>query len=312
MTLRNLVLKMIPKYEKLFDDEVKEFIRISESFAEKSAGDSIEEMRKSYNEMVEHFRQARPPNIKTEDKNVEFKERALIYRHYSKSANNNSDLIYFHGGGFVLGGLESHDDICAEICDITGCNVFSLDYSLAPEVKYPEFFLDAIRFYYFIKNPERRLILMGDSAGGTLAGFVSNKVRNVVIRPDAQVLIYPDLAGQISGRVKRQFLDAPLLTKHDIDFYHECAGLPVERGLHDLIGNFDHDNMPKTLLVSAEVDPLAEDCQSYSESLKRHGCDIALLEGKGLPHGFLRARHVSEKARTIFDEIMKFIIQTLC
>ena len=211
----------------------------------------------------------------------------------------------------MLGGLESHDDICAEICDITGCNVFSLEYSLAPEVKYPEFFLDAIRFYYFIKNPERRLILMGDSAGGTLAGFVSNKVRNVAIRPDAQVLIYPDLAGQISGHSKRQFLDAPLLTKHDIDFYHKCAGLPLERGLHDLIGNFDHDNMPKTLIVSAEVDPLAEDCQIYSESLKRHGCDITLLEGIGLPHGFLRARNVSEKARIIFDEIMKFIIKTL-
>ena len=302
---------MIPKYEKLFDDEVKKFIRISESFAEKSASGSVEEIRKSYNEMVKHFKQTRSPNVKTEDKKVKFKERSLIYRHYSKSYENKSDLIYFHGGGFVLGGLESHDDICAEICDITGCNVFSLDYSLAPEVKYPEFFLDAIRFYYFIKNPERRLILMGDSAGGTLAGFVSNKVRNVAIRPDAQVLIYPDLAGQISGRVKRQFLDAPLLTKHDIDFYHKCAGLPLERGLHDLIGNFDHDNMPKTLLVSAEVDPLAEDCQIYSESLKRHGCDITLLEGTGLPHGFLRARNVSEKARTIFDEIMKFIIQTL-
>ena len=302
---------MIPKYEKLFDDEVKEFIHISESFAAKSASDSVEEMRINYNEMVKHFKQARPPNVRAEDKKVEFKERSLIYRHYSNSSDNNSDLIYFHGGGFILGGLDSHDDICAEICDITGFNVFSLDYSLAPEVKYPEFFLDAIRFYYFIKNPERRLILMGDSAGGTLAGFVSNKVRNVAIRPDAQVLIYPDLAGQISGDSKRQFLDAPLLTKHDIDFYHKCAGLPLDRGLHDLIGNFDHDNMPKTLLVSAEVDPLAEDCQIYSESLKRHGCDITLLEGTGLPHGFLRARNVSEKARTIFDEIMKFVIQTL-
>ena len=302
---------MISKYEKLFDDEIKEFIRISELFAVKSVSGSVTEMRQSYNEMVKYFKKARPQNVLTEDKKVEFKERALIYRHYSKSANNNSDLIYFHGGGFVLGGLESHDDICAEICDITGCNVFSLDYSLAPEVKYPEFFLDAIRFYYFIKNPERRLILMGDSAGGTLAGFVSNKVRNVAIRPDAQVLIYPDLAGQINGLNKRQFLDAPLLTKHDINFYHKCACLPLERGLHDLIGNFDHDNMPNTLLVSAEVDPLAEDCQIYSENLKRHGCDITLLEGTGLPHGFLRARNVSEKARTIFDKIMKFIIQTL-
>ena len=301
---------MIQKYEKLFDDEVKAFIGISESFAAKSVSDSVNEMRKSYNEMVKHFKKARPLNVKVEDKNVEFKERSLIYRQYSKSSDNNTDLIYFHGGGFVLGDLESHDDICAEICDITGCNVFSLDYSLAPEVKYPEFFLDAIRFYYFIKNPERKLILMGDSAGGTLAGFVSNKVRNIAIRPEAQVLIYPDLSGQISGHDKRQFSDAPLLTKNDIDFYHKFAALPSEKGLHDLIRNFDHDNMPKTLLVSAEVDPLAEDCQVYVESLKRHGCDITLLEGLGLPHGFLRARHVSKKARTIFDEIMKFIIQT--
>ena len=216
---------MIPKYEKLFDDEVKEFIRISESFASKSVGDSVEEMRKSYNEMVKHFKRARPSNVQSKDKKVEFKERALIYRHYSKSANNKSDLIFFHGGGFVVGGLESHDDICAEICERTGCNVFSLDYSLAPEVKYPEFFLDAIRFYYFIKNPERRLILVGDSAGGTLAGFVANKVRNVSIRPEAQVLIYPDLAGEISGANKRKFSDAPLLTP--VSYTH--LTLPTKR-----------------------------------------------------------------------------------
>ena len=301
---------MISKYEKLFDDEIKEFIRASEFFAAKSVSGSVTEMRQSYNEMVKHFKQARPQNVLAEDKKVEFKERSLSYRHYSKSSDNKSDLIYFHGGGFVLGGLESHDDICAEICERTGCTVFSLDYSLAPEVKYPEFFLDAIRFYYFIKNPKRRLIMMGDSAGGTLAGFVSNKVRNVAIRPEAQVLIYPDLAGQISKPSKRQFSDAPLLTQDEIGFYHKCAGLPLEKGLHDLIGNFDNDNMPKTLLVSAEIDPLAEDCQFYLENLKKHGCDITFLEGLGLPHGFLRARHSSKKARIVFDEIIKFIIQT--
>ena len=301
---------MISKYEKLFDGEIKEFIRISEFFAAKPVSGSVPEMRQSYNEMVKHFKQARPQNVLAVDKKAKFKERSLSYRRYSKSSDNKSDLIYFHGGGFVLGGLESHDDICAEICERTGCTVFSLDYSLAPEVKYPEFFLDAIRFYYFIKNPERRLIVMGDSAGGTLAGFVSNKVRNVAIRPEAQVLIYPYLASQISGLNKRQFSDAPLLTQDDVGFYHKCAGLPLESGLHDLIRNFDNDNMPKTLLVSAEIDPLAADCQLYLESLKKHGCDITFLEGLGLPHGFLRARHLSKKAGIVFDEIIKFIIQT--
>ena len=302
---------MIPKYEKLFDDEVKEFIRISETFVQEHVGSSVGDIRRSYNEMVKHFRQVRPPNVQVEDKKVAFKERSLKYRQYSKGTDNKSDLIYFHGGGFVVGGLESHDDICAEICESTECNVFSLDYSLAPEVKYPEFFLDAIRFYYFIKNPERRLILVGDSAGGTLAGFVANKVRNVSICPEAQVLIYPDLAGDISGANKRRFYDAPLLTQDDIDFYHKCAGLPLKMGLHDLIRNFDNDNMPKTLLVSAEIDPLADDCQSYVESLKQYGCDITYLEGLGLPHGFLRARHLSIKARMVFDEIIRFINQTI-
>ena len=309
MTLRKQRLKMIPKYEKLFDDEIKEFIRISETFAQEYVGNSVEDIRQSYNEMVKHFRQVRSSSVQVEDKKVAFKERSLIYRQYSKGTDNKTDLIYFHGGGFVIGGLESHDDICAEICESTGCDVFSLDYSLAPEVKYPEFFLDAIRFYYFIKNPERRLILVGDSAGGTLAGFVANKVRNVSIRPEAQVLIYPDLAGGISRAYKRKFYDAPLLTQDDIDFYHKCAGLPLKMGLHDLIRNFDNDNMPKTLLVSAEIDPLAEDCQNYLGSLKKHGCDITFLEGEGLPHGFLRARHLSKKAKLVFDEIIKFIVQ---
>ena len=309
MTLRKQRLKMIQKYEKLFDDEIKEFIRISETFAQEYVGNSVEDIRQSYNEMVKHFRQVRSSSVQVEDKKVAFKERSLIYRQYSKGTDNKTDLIYFHGGGFVVGGLESHDDICAEICESTGCDVFSLDYSLAPEVKYPEFFLDAIRFYYFIKNPERRLILVGDSAGGTLAGFVANKVRNVSIRPEAQVLIYPDLAGEISRAHKRKFYDAPLLTQDDIDFYHKCAGLPLKMGLHDLIRNFDNDNMPKTLLVSAEIDPLAEDCQNYLGSLKKHGCDITFLEGEGLPHGFLRARHLSKKAKLVFDEIIKFIVQ---
>ena len=302
---------MIPKYEKLFDDEIKQFIRTYESFFQDSVGDSVEEMRQRYNEMVKHFRQVRPPNVQVEDRKVAFKERSLIYRQYSNGTDNKSDLIYFHGGGFVVGGLESHDDICAEICESTGCNVFSLDYSLAPEVTYPEFFLDAIRFYYFIKNPDRRLILVGDSAGGTLAGFVANKVRNIAICPEAQVLIYPDLAGQINKANKRKFFDAPLLTQDDIHFYHRCADLPAKKGLHDLTRNFDNDNMPKTLLVSAEIDPLAEDYPVYLESLEQHGCEITFLEGKGLPHGFLRARHLSKKARSVFEEITKFITQTI-
>ena len=68
MTLRKIRLKMSPKYEKLFDEEIKEFIRISETFAKEHVGDPIEELRQNYNEMVKHFRQVRPPNVLVEDR----------------------------------------------------------------------------------------------------------------------------------------------------------------------------------------------------------------------------------------------------
>ena len=67
MTQRNLRLKMSPKYEKFFDEEIKEFIRISEPFAREHVGDSVEELRQNYNELVKHFRQVRPPNVNVED-----------------------------------------------------------------------------------------------------------------------------------------------------------------------------------------------------------------------------------------------------
>ena len=86
---------MSPKYEKLFDEEIKEFIRISETFAQEHVGDSVEKLRQNYNEMVKHFRQVRPPNVHVEDRKVAFKERSLIYRKYSKGTDNKSDLIYF-------------------------------------------------------------------------------------------------------------------------------------------------------------------------------------------------------------------------
>ena len=106
MTLRNMRLKMIQKYEKLFDDEIKQFILISESFSQETVGDSVEEMRQSYNEMVKHFRQARPPSVKVENKKVAFKERSLIYRQYSKGTDSKSDLIYFMEEGLLSGDLK--------------------------------------------------------------------------------------------------------------------------------------------------------------------------------------------------------------
>ena len=85
-------MNMIPEYENLFDDEIKEFIRISETFKQQHLGDSVEELRQNYDEMAKHFSQVRPANLQVEDRKVAFKERSLIYRQYSKGTDNTSDL----------------------------------------------------------------------------------------------------------------------------------------------------------------------------------------------------------------------------
>ena len=188
-------LDLQEKYKSIFDEDTKKFVELSYSFINNPAGTSITEIRDQYNKAAAFFNAGRPAAVKTKNHSVKFENNELKYREYYTKKNNVCDIIYLHGGGFMVGDLESHDDICAEICDFTGSRVLSLDYSLAPEHKYPQFYSDSIRFYYFIKNSGRPVVMVGDSAGGNLAAFITYKSKDTPLKPKAQVLIYPSLGG---------------------------------------------------------------------------------------------------------------------
>ena len=303
----NVKVNLKKKYKSIFDDGTKKFVELSYSFINNSAGISITEIRNQYNKAAAFFYAGRPSGVKTKDHSIKFENNELKYREYYTKKNNVCDIIYLHGGGFLVGGLESHDDICAEICDFTGSRVLSLDYSLAPEYKYPQFYADSIRFYYFIKNSGRPVVLVGDSSGGNLAAFITQKSKDTPLKPKAQVLIYPSLGRPNNQGSYKKHSNAPLLTVEEIEYYREQAGIPSMGSLGDFLENCDNENVPNTLLVKAEIDPLASDCEKYYSQLLIDGCNVRLIEGKGLPHGFLRARNHTKRAKEVFKNILLYI-----
>ena len=126
-------------YDSLIDAETWEFVRRSEAFApDDAAPGDIAAQRRAYDAMCRAFHHGRPKGVGTEDRDAD----GVTVRIYS-AGDPTRTVLYLHGGGFALGGLDSHDDICAEICAGTGYRVVAVDYRLAPEHVHPAAFDDA-------------------------------------------------------------------------------------------------------------------------------------------------------------------------
>jgi acetyl esterase len=217
--------------------------------------------------------------------------------------------MYLHGGGFILGGLDSHDSICADIADRARIEVIAVDYRLAPEHTYPAQVEDAQDAFLAIDRGNT--IVAGDSAGAALAAAVCIAQLHSSPQPVGQVLIYPGLGGQhLDLDSYRTQHDAPGLTADDVDAYTElwCGGQPpwsdpcfAPLVLQDMSG------LPSCIAIAAEYDPLRDDANAYVEKLVKAGVPSKCYIEKGLVHGYLRARHCSEKAARSFERICSAI-----
>ncbi len=137
-------------------------------------------------------------------------------------ADDSALILFLHGGGFILGSLDSHDDICAELCAATGFNLVSVDYRLSPEYLHPVH-LDDVEDAFLALEHENT-ILVGASAGGTLAAALSHRLKSSPVRAAGQVLIYPGLGGDHYALDSyRDNADAPLLSTQDITITGEDA-----------------------------------------------------------------------------------------
>lgn len=232
-----------------------------------------------------------------------------------QTQNPGVTILYMHGGGFIVGGLESHHDICAELCAATGTGLISLDYRLAPEHVHPAQIDDTISAYMQLAVQGRRIVVGGDSAGGNLAAALCLHCKAAGLpMPLGQFLIYPGLGGDATRGSYVEMADAPLLTTQDVLYYARTRSGGTERGdIQDAslspLQAQDFSGLPPAVIVSADIDPLRDDCRAYRDALHRAGVPALWRNEPHLLHGYLRARNLSPRAGASFAWICRMVGQ---
>lgn len=300
-------------YSKLIDQETWAFIsRTGEWYPPDAVDYTIEQQREIYDAMCREFFAGYPEGVSAETSAIDAGDHEIPIRTYNKQGEDPAAYVVFcHGGGFVVGGLESHDDICAEICDRTGFTVTSVDYRMAPEHVFPACFNDALAgFEWVAANTELPIVLCGDSAGGNLSAAMSHATRGRPVTPVGQVLIYPGLSGDYSKGSYITHAEAPLLNRRDLEFYRgirargdDVTGNPRAAPLADT----DFTGLPPSVIISAECDPLSDDGRDYRDRILAAGGRAVWFNEKGLVHGYLRARNTVKRARDSFTRIVEAV-----
>lgn len=299
-----------PKYDDLIDAQTWDFIRETESWYPPDAiGLSIEGQREVYNKMCRAFHAGHPARVQTEDGVIPASHPVPVRRY--TTGGGAARVVYMHGGGFVVGGLDSHDDVCAEICAATGFDVTAVDYRLSPEHPFPDDVNDALAATLHEAARGLPVVLVGDSAGGNLCAAVSAALRGTVQAPIGQVLIYPGLGAEAATASAETHATAPMLTTQDMAFYAairagDDAGAQANPAFSPLRAT-DFANLPPTIAITAQCDPLSDDGAVYVARLAAAGVRAAHMEEPGLVHGYLRARHRVDRAGQSFSRILSAI-----
>ena len=291
----------------LKDPGILRFLAATEQFYPPDAINlSIAEQRACYDAMCAHFLKPYPAGVSAEDFNI---GGVPVRRYRSRDVRSGTVIVYAHGGGFVVGGLESHDDVCAELCDFAQTELISIDYRLAPEHKFPAADEDCWGAVEWALKNFDRVVLAGDSAGAKLSAASALRARDEGSKGIAgQVLIYGSYGGEPEGGSYAMQANAPGLTTEDVKFYSKIYfgprpnpnwGNKLARPLLET----SFAGVAPAFIVAAEFDPLLDDSIAYAEALKAAGVDVTLRTEPDLIHGYLRARHMSDAAGASFAAI---------
>ena len=287
-----------PDYQTLIDAPTWAFIRKTDaSYPPDTATLSIADQRAIYDRMCRAFDTPYPEGVTSHDQPLA----GVPCRVYP---GRQPTVLYLHGGGFVVGGLHSHDGICADIRGATGLTVVAADYRLSPEHLHPAAFEDACAVARHLAT-QGPIILVGDSAGANLAAATCHAMRgNPQIK--GQVLIYPGLGGDLNAGSYLTHANAPMLTRDDVLYYkdirHDGPAPDGDPSVSPLLDT-DFTRLPPTLAIAAECDPLADDAPAYARKIAAAGGRARAITEAGLVHGYLRARHAVPRAAASFDRI---------
>lgn len=215
-------------------------------------------------------------------------------------------LIYFHGGGFTIGSLASHDVLCRELSRLSGCAVVSLDYRLAPEHRFPIAVDDAWDAAQWLAAhgselgiDSSRMAVGGDSAGGTLAAVCAILARDARLPLALQLLFYPGCAAGQDAPSHERFGRGLVLEKPHIDWFFDQY---IDRGQREdwrfaPLNAADVEGVAPAWFGLAECDPLADDGLAYADKLRASGVAVDLEIYRGVTHEFIKMGRAIPEAR---------------
>lgn len=255
----------------------------------------------------------------------------ITLRHYTcntvtdaKTDTKTPLVLFFHGGGFVLGSIHSHDEFCQYLCHFGHLQVLSVDYRLAPEYPIPAAIHDcedSLKWAFTqageLNIDANKIAVAGDSAGGNIATVICQRNKNTAFSPAAQFLIYPVTDMGKDYPSYNDYGKGLFLTIQDKflfeQFYLQNSGI---KHTNPLIAPMRGDvtNIAPAYIVTAELDLLADEGEAYAHKLKQHGVNCVTKRMLGLPHGFINMLGIHHGSRlaslAIISEFAAFLGDT--
>ena len=222
-------------------------------------------------------------------------------------------LVYYHGGGFVIGTIETHDSTCRRVANKSGCQVISIDYRLSPEHPFPAPIDDGVAAFRHIRDNSElfgadaaRIAVGGDSAGGAIAAVVCQICRDAgETGPAFQMLIYPATDSSKESGSRNAFAEGYFLSKPLMEWFWE-AYVPEDMDLADLrlspLLAKDFSGLPPAFVLTAGYDPLRDEGRAYADRLIDAGVKTTYVNYPGTIHGFFSMTRFLKQGLKANDE----------
>ena len=259
------------------------------------------------------------PVFKTEDRSVPGRAGDIPVRLYFPNEKKDLPVItYFHGGGFVIYGLDSHDHVCRRLCRDNEAVVVSVDYRLAPEHKFPASVYDCYDALIWVSQnvaslngSADKLIVLGDSAGGNLAAVMCHLSRDLGgPKIAAQVLVYPTVDARMQHPSVTENGDGYILTASLMRWFlnhYKNTDADILNPLMSPLLAKNFSNLPPALILVAGLDPLRDEGKEYAEKLQAAGNQVQLSVYEGLTHSFFSMPGLSKRCVVAYKEIEGFL-----
>ncbi|SFC16813.1 alpha/beta hydrolase [Clostridium uliginosum] len=296
-------------------------LQLEKMFNPKSIqGKSIEEVREHLNKQSTKWSKKPIPFSNIKNITIEVSSEKIPVRIYTPEDSEKLPIIiYSHGGSWIGGSLDTHDNVCRKLSQNTKAIVISVDYCLAPENPFPAGLnnvYNILKWTYenaeSINGDKKHIAISGDSSGGNLSAAVALMARDKNdLHIDCQVLIYPSTnISELNSKSWSYFSNDFNISTEDMEKYISLYVPRKEDRKNPYASPLlakDFKELPDTLVITAEIDPLRSEDEAYAEKLKEAGIQVDVIRYDGVTHGFITMDKITGKADKALNQISSYL-----